>query len=128
MSSLRIATQFQKSLAELLAELYSRFPGEIDLVTAQVFVTTMATPEKVICSFIQYILPHKDKIANRDDSFFINEVSSILGAEYKSKMDYLERLWQSSTLDEQDREDIWCWFDAFVLLAEKYGDVKTVRK
>ena len=123
--SLRIATQFQKSLAELLIELYSRFPGEMDLMAAQVYVSTVATPDQIICSFIKHLLPDKEQIANRDDSFFIDKVGSMMGADHRSKFDYFKRLWQSSVLDKEDRDDIWCWFDAFVLLAEKYGELKS---
>lgn len=126
--STRIAIEFKKALANLLVELYEQFPGEVDIMAAQLYVSTVVDPDVLICHFIQYALPHKQDIHDRREDFILEKASNLLGANHQIRFDHFKRLWKSPQLDDDDRNAIWEWFDAFVQLAEKYGELKSSKK
>ena len=124
MSYSTVALEFHSAFSDFIIELYEQFPGEIDLLKAQVYVSTAITPEELISTFIQHILPHKANIKDRDDKFFLEKIGNMFSSSI-GKVNHFRNIWRSSTLDDEDREILWQWFDSFVLLAEKYGELKS---
>ena len=124
MSHSTIASEFHSAFSDFIMELYEQFPGELDLLKAQVYVSTAISPEDLIATFIQHILPHKKNIKDRDDKFFLEKVGHMFNSSI-GRVNHFRNIWRSSTLDDEDREILWQWFDSFVLMAERYGKLRS---
>ena len=62
-------------------------------------------------------------IEDRDEDFFLNHctlMEDINNQNTKGKINHFKKLWRSKTLDDEDKEVVWQWFDIFVSLSEKY--------
>jgi hypothetical protein len=71
-------------------------------------------PEMVITAFIQNILPYRERIANQDDKFFM-ENATIFGAQNAGRANHFKMIWKSARLDADDRKIIWKWFSVHFL-------------
>lgn len=118
-SKLQILLDFKKNLVAFLDELIQQFPEEGDLIVLRIFLNDQVPIEEVMSSFAEKCLPLKDVIKKRDESFFLNE-NVLFSKIDQNKVNHFRRLWTSKKLDNEDRAVIWAWYDAFILLAEKY--------
>jgi hypothetical protein len=118
-SKLQILTDFKKNLVSFLDELIQQFPEEGDLIVLRIFLNDQVPIEEVMKSFSEKCIPLKDVIKKRDESFFLNE-NVLFSKIDQNKVNHFRRLWTSPKLDNEDRNVIWAWYDAFILLAEKY--------
>ena len=80
-----------------------------------------ANSKIIIEYFIQYILPLKQKIINKDETFFLDgggqeELKD--NSELKFR-DNIKKLWINEMSDE-NKEIIWKYFKIFIILCEKY--------
>lgn len=124
--SVRYLTEFRKQLVAFLDELIQQFPTETDLIVARIFIKDRANVEDLMGRFIRDILPHRERVQQRDSSFFL-EHSLLYSDAASDKVDHFQALWKSDRLDEQDRDAVWRWMDVFVRMAQRYvtqfGDV-----
>jgi hypothetical protein len=75
----------------------------------------------IIDYFIQYIYPHKERIKNADETFFLEgggqeELKNINKLKFR---DNIKSLWINDMSDD-NKEIVWKYFKAFVILCEKY--------
>jgi len=117
-STEQIARVFQTNIISFLDELIDLFPSDSELIVIRLLLKETVSPDLIIASFIKEIIPNKESIKNRDDNFFLN--SSLFKTFNSSKVNHLKVLWKSDTLDDDDRQIIWKWFDTFIYLAEQY--------
>ena len=119
MSSLEILSRFKTAMIQFIDELIEQFPEEADLIIIRVFFENQVPIAVVADSFIQFVLPHKDKIKRRDEKFFLenNHMFSMLDT---GKVVHFKKLWTSKRLDNDDRDVRWNWFDTFCTLVEAY--------
>jgi hypothetical protein len=80
-----------------------------------------ANSKLVVEYFIMYILPHKKKIIEQEESFFLEgggqeEIKDNSGLKFR---DSLKSLWISE-ISEENKEIIWKYFKIFIILCEKY--------
>ena len=68
---------------------------------------------------IAKLLPLKELVKKRDESFFINN-NVLFDKLDKNKVNHFKKLWRSDKLDAEDRKVIWQWYDLFISLTEKY--------
>lgn len=116
---LRILSVFKNQFIIFLDELIAQFPQEPDLVILRIFMKDQVPIHDVMCHVIKEILPHKEKINRKDESFFLE--NEVLFREMSSEhVLHFKRLWTSQNLDKDDREAIWQWFSSFILLSERY--------
>lgn len=122
-SEVNILSAFKRSAKSFLDELITSFPNEQDLVFLRVLLTSDSVPVVTLMNhFIHKVLPKKDLISQRQDSFFTQN-ESLFGS-FSSK-DTLRNLWVSGNLSAENKEVIWQWFDLFVKLAEKCVDIRS---
>lgn len=119
-----ILIQFKSNIISFIDELIEQFPKEGDLVIVRILLKDMAAPVDIMNNFISKIFPFRDVIKTRNDSFFLNSesASSLFSDLDKGKVNHFKRIWKSSSLDQQDREIIWIWFDTFIKMAERYQE------
>lgn len=124
MSKEKLPKKFKLIIIQFLDELLYQFPKDNDMILCRILVKDMIQDIILIENFIQYILPYKKKISKRDETFFLTDesiISHITNFNYKSKVNKLKILWQSKNLDDDDREQIWKWFDLFIIVSDKYS-------
>ena len=111
--------KFKDNLLEFFSELVIQFPKEADLILLRVILNEMS-PELLINRFIEDILHLKDKVIQRDSSFFLENRLLYLDANIdENKTNHFKELWQKN-IDDEDREIIWEWFDLLITLSEEY--------
>ena len=121
--STQILSDFKKHLIKFMDELIEQLPHEGDLVVGRIFLKDQIPIEDVMNYFIISILPHKEQIQQRDDKFFLE--NNVLFEKFqKGKVNHFKTLWLSNRLDNDDKDVIWVWFDAFISLTERYQKCK----
>ena len=89
-----------------------------DIVYVKFIFKTMDS-ENLMEHVINKILPWKPQIDKRKDDFFYKN-KEIFGKLPPEKVNYFSDLWMSQSLDIDDRQEIWDFFDMFVTCAEEY--------
>jgi hypothetical protein len=76
-----------------------------------------------IQQFIGEVLPYKQQIMNKDESYFLkieDEIGDKIQGDKKILSEILRLKDIFSGLDEQSREEVWNYFQALVILSEEY--------
>jgi hypothetical protein len=123
MSKIQILTDFKSSLVNFFDELIEQFPEEGDLVVIRIFLNDQVPIADVMATVVAKLLPLKDLVKKRDESFFINN-NVLFDKLDKNKVNHFKTMWKSSKLDQEDRDVIWKWYDLFISLSEKYQKCK----
>tara|TARA_Y100001970_G_C14055188_1_gene761167 strand:- start:197 stop:586 length:390 start_codon:yes stop_codon:yes gene_type:complete len=114
---------FNNQLNSFVTELIKTYPQEYNF---KVFKNTICliqkvNPRKVLLLFIEYITPYKDKLLNRDESFFLDEnYTSIV-----QKTDNQENAWKLinqlklywKDTNNNNKDIIWKYFHQLITLA-----------
>jgi hypothetical protein len=123
MTTTSVKQIFLQQLDNFLNELCDLFPesGDISLLREKYFLVKSANSKLVLEYFIQYIYPHKEKIFNKDESFFLEgggqeELKDTSGLKFR---DNIKNLWLEK-LSDQNKEIIYKYFKVFIVLCEKY--------
>lgn len=119
-------SKLKDQLVTFLDELIEQFPGEPDFVIFRIFLKDRIPIVDVMNYIILQLLPLKQMIKDRDENFFLNNnvLFEKFDQEKSSKVNHFRKLWLSKNVDNEDRQAIWRWFDAFVRLAEIYSSLK----
>ncbi len=117
--TIRILAIFKQQFVKFLDELIAQFPQEPDLVIVRIFMKDQVPIADVMCHIICEVLPHEKAIGERNEDFFLkdNELFRELNPD---TVVHFKRLWTSKNLEADDRDAIWRWFDAFIMLAKRY--------
>lgn len=118
---LTLMKDFREQLVNFLDEIIEQFPMESDFVLIRMFIKDQVPVHDVLGRFIKDILPLKDYVKRRDETFFLdNQILYIDGNINEDKIDHFKNLWKSEILDEDDKDTIWEWMDCFIKIANKY--------
>jgi len=118
---LMIMQEFRTQLVKFLDELIEQFPMEPDFVLIRIFIKDQIPVCHIIGRFIRDLLPFKEQVRLRDQSFFIENTILYTGGNLaENKINHFKELWLSDKLDENDRDVIWSWMDLFIRLADSY--------
>jgi hypothetical protein len=95
----------------------------IKMFSEKFWIAKKTNSAKVINAFIKFVLPHKDKILNRDDQYFLEGggQEKLQEEKYKNMYQYsldLKEEW--ANLNDEQKEIIWKRFKILVILAEKH--------
>lgn len=118
---------FLKQLEDFIDEMCTIFP---EVKKLQVFKTQYEMMKAmnstiIIENFYTYVIPHKDKILNEDEDFFINGggQENVSGDLIKFR-DLMTDIWMNKMTPE-NKVIAWKYFKVFVVLSQKYNDEKT---
>tara|TARA_Y100000389_G_C17397240_1_gene483269 strand:- start:97 stop:498 length:402 start_codon:yes stop_codon:yes gene_type:complete len=123
MSEIEILKKFKDTVISFLDELISQFPQEANLVIFRIFLKDRVPIVDVINYFVRKVLPLKNMVESRNEDFFLNHctlMEDINNQKTKGRVNHFKKLWRSETLDDEDKEVVWQWFDTFITLSEKY--------
>lgn len=126
---IRILNEFRTQLINFLDEIIEQFPLETDFVLIRLFLKDLPATD-IIGRFIRDLLPLKNEVDKRNESFFLENTILYTGGQVQtSKIDHIKSLWTSNKLDANDKKVIWDWMDLFMKLADTYhksfGYIKT---
>ena len=75
----------------------------------------------ILGRFIRDILPLKEHVEKREETFFLNNTLLYTGGNISDdKINHFQELWQSDKLDADDRETIWTWMECFIKISDCY--------
>jgi hypothetical protein len=118
-----IKQKFLLQTDNFINDLYNILPNNKDIMIfkEKYFLVRKANSNLVIQYFVMYIYPFKEKIMNKDESFFLDgggqdELTDTSGLKFR---DNLKTLWLDN-MSEENKEIVWKYFKVFILLCEKY--------
>jgi hypothetical protein len=118
-----ILIKFKEQLIVFLDELTEQFPEEEgDLVMLKLFISNQMPIQNVMEKFIKQ-LDHNNKlvrkmIADRNEEFFLDHNN--LPFVSSSKITKFISIWKSKKMNDENKQIIWAWIEAFVNIANKY--------
>jgi hypothetical protein len=118
---IEILNLLKKNMIEFLDELIDQFEDEGDLIVMRFFMADQISIESIMNQFITYVYPLKDKIRNKDESFFL-ENDNIFGSSPKDKVIHFKKLYLQ--MQEDDRQTLWAWFSCFISICDRYLKLK----
>lgn len=122
MSQLKILELFKNNYIQFFDELIDLFPQERDIIIIRLIMNDQISVIDVMSIFIEYLLPHKDMVKNRDDRFFIEKFGDFEDQIFNNHANLFKRLWNSPILDSENKKVFWQYFDVLIKLSEKYID------
>ena len=111
------------NLAEFLDDLLEILPHEEDLLIMRIFLIEQMPIDLLIDQINKYVLPHRNKIKNRDEKFFLHD-EGIFGKIDGKKVLHFKDIWKSNALSEKDKEIIFQWFDQFIKIMDELNNSK----
>jgi len=110
-------------ISNFIDELDSTFPNNKDIMIFKEKYSMLKSinSQLILDYFIQFIYPHKKRIMEQDDNFFLEGGGQ---EELKDKnglnmRDNLRDLWTNKMSDE-NKVVVWKYFKTFILLIKKY--------
>jgi hypothetical protein len=114
-ASIKALQDLQKTIVAFMDDLIEIFQEEGQFVALRIMVKDQIPITTIHRHFVNRLLPEKETIRVRNPSFFDRNVLFVqLGDDQAEKF---RRLFLS--LDKENQDVIWRWFDAFVILTEK---------
>jgi hypothetical protein len=127
MSEIEVLSEFKTQLLAFFDELIGQFPREGDLVVARLFLANQIQTKDAMEIFIHKMNTNeqelKKMVKTRNELLFLEH--SLFDNLGKDKVTHFKKLWRSGQLDDEDKQVIWNWIDAFVYLSDKY--IKAVK-
>jgi hypothetical protein len=122
MSQTQILIRFKQLLVSFNDELISQFPSEPDFKLGRVMLNTPGLEKFLIDQLVEHFgrtdIDIRRLVADRDENYFRNNNPfTFISDERAAKM---VMLWDSGILDQVDKDVMWVWVDAFLLVADKY--------
>lgn len=112
--------QLHINIIDFFDELINLFPRDNDLIYMRIFLKDQIEIKEIMCSLNWKLNTNDQKvkklIKDRDESTF-TEYDIF---KFENKLINFKKLWNSSRLDVDDKENIWKWMDSFVFLCSKY--------
>lgn len=127
-SELEILIQLKTQLVSFIDELIETFPSEPDFVIFRIFINDQIPIVDIMEYIVTRLCPLQDMVKNKDESFFLNY--NILFDKFDNKknnekVNHFKRLWLSKNIDKEDKDVLWQWFASFIMLGNKYKEVKS---
>ena len=132
-NKLILMQKFRDQLVTFLDEIIDQFPTECDFVLIRMFIKDQIFVHDILGRFIRDILPLKEHVEKREETFFLNNTLLYTGGNISDeKINHFQELWQSDKLDADDRETIWTWMECFIKISDcyfkKYGYINGWQK
>lgn len=117
-----IKSTFLQQTESLISQLETLFPENVDirLFKDKYFLLKKLNSNKIIDGFICYVLPHKKKIMEKNDKFFLEG-----GGQdnlNNNQLNYslnLKKLWNGK-MSDVNKKIVWKYFQVLIILSEKY--------
>lgn len=122
MSQTEILKEFKTQVLAFFDELIGQFPREGDLVVVRLVLANQIPIKNAMDQFILKLSKNNNElrrmVKERNETFFLEH--NIFQTVSKEQTSNFKKLWISGQLDNDDKEVIWKWIEAFIYLADKY--------
>lgn len=128
---IKMVKDFNEILSEFLTfieKLFKKIGDKSDVLKVRMLKNKLEFAKKadakaIVENFWYYIKDHTNEIYNRDTKYFLEQDFSKFGVdnsdtETKEDALKLKELWESNTISESDKEEIWVTFEALVNQAQ----------
>ena len=115
----KVLSQLREQVLNLLDDLLGICPDEPDILLVRLFFENHVDPETLMKGFVKWVLPWKEYIVKHDERYF-KENDHMFGPLPTDKVQYFKGKLTDGTLDSEDKEAIWQYFEVFVKLMEQY--------
>ena len=117
--SFEVASELKEQMINLIDDLLEILPNETDIFLVRIYFDTAINPIELMDNFIEYVLPWRDYIEQRDETYF-EKNDHIFGKLPKNKVQHFKNLYTNDVFDASQKEIIWQYFDVFLSLADTY--------
>ena len=107
-----VNNKFHVCFSQFIEELSIQFPTEPSLQLVKTIIKDVDSDE-LVQKYRSFILPYKDMIEKKDENFFLNSNEWFYKLTSPAKIFSIKDLWVSETLDDEDKDMIWQWFNVF---------------
>ena len=123
LSKLELLKLFKNKLIDFLDALIEKLKTERSLITLRVLFMDQIPIETALQIFSNRILPYEQIVLNKDERFFL-ECEDLFEGIKGDKVKYFKNLWLSPAFSDDDKEELWKWFQLFLHIAKKYEALK----
>ena len=125
-TEIELLTQLKTQLVNFMDELIETFPKEPDFIIYRIFINDQIPITDIMNYIINELCPLYDMVKNKDENFFLgrNVLFSKFNDKSSNKVNRFKKLWTSGTLDSEDKEVLWSWFNSIIYLGNKYIELK----
>lgn len=113
----------KETISDLITDLSENvFDSDIEkgeLMVVQFFFNAL-TPEKLMKHVVRHILPHKERIDERNVDFFLTNEGLFASLPEDRVNHYSKAISNGERVTEEDRRVIWEYFDTIIAIAGKY--------
>ena len=121
MNKVEILTLFKEKLIQFFDALIEQFPNEGDFVMIRVMLPQIPI-EDIMKTFSSRITPYTSMIKAKDERFFLESTNLFEGIK-SDRVNYFKKIWISGNLTDEDKEQLWRWFNLFSNLSNKYQNL-----
>lgn len=120
-----IIKTFCSVLIDFLDDLYQSYPDPNLFILKQTTrAMVVSSPRSVVENFMSCVEPYKDKLINRDESFFINGglTANLSSTKYSFLVDELNKIseiWNRPETSKKTKDGIWKYFQILLNLGSK---------
>jgi|LakMenEpi03Aug12_release.lakeMendotaPanAssembly.Ray.scaffolds.fasta_scaffold455691_2 hypothetical protein len=130
LSKIEILRLFREKIIDFFDALIEQFPNEGDFIMLRILVED-APVEATIKNFHKVVVPHSEMITSKNEKFFLEKCPEILknipGSSIETnKIEHFKRVWLSPILTDEDKEQMWKWFNLFLNLSQQYQKYTSV--
>ncbi len=118
-----LLTRFKTLLINFIDELLNWMPNDEELLTTRILVDTQIPMTVLIEKFAEHLLPFKEKIAKRDERFFLDDPQVFGSVKDQNRILSLKSLWLNPEFTQNDKNNTWRWMDLFVQCVVKYQQI-----
>jgi len=124
-TAISVLSDFKNHLVDFFDDLIALFPEEGDLLYMRIFIKDRVPIVDVMKRFVVELDGNSGRVRSlikkHDDIFFLER--NLFDDFSKSKASHFKGLWTSPTIDDSEREVIWNWMHAFVILVDNWKKV-----
>lgn len=112
-------------LDDFLNDLYQSYPDPSLFILRQTTKAMASTnPRSLVDNFMYCIKDYKDKLLNRDDSFFLKGglANNLKNTQYSFLVDEINKIaeiWNKKDTPEKTKESIWKYFKVLITLGDR---------
>ena len=125
-TEIELLTQLKTQLVNFMDELIETFPKEPDFVIYRIFINDQIPILDIMKYITAELCPLYEMVKNKDENFFLGR--NVLFAKFNdsstNKVNRFKKLWTSGTLDAEDKEVLWSWFNSIIYLGNKFIELK----
>jgi hypothetical protein len=129
-TEIELLIQLKTQLVNFFDELIETFPDETDFIIFRILIKDKVPIIDIMKYIVNDLCPLYDMVKNKNEAFFLdnNILFSKFDEKKTEKINRLKKLWLSGTLDKENKEVMWSWFNSIIYLGTKFNELKLREK